>query len=169
VVPAPPATHNLITVSRVNTVLEQYERLMRPYDDFNDQRVILTSVSFAAAGNATIRWQYAGGGTLGGPRVVSVVNNLAASAITPAVRGTPATFNATINTILTAYPLPNGASSNMIVGEFFYAYQPVLFEALNALDAFFPFSFNIPPQVFVSRSFMAPRNGVLTALPPSFP
>lgn len=159
-------------------VLPQFLRIMQPYGDETRQAVIVTSIEKTADGDKTIRWQVAGGGTLSGcddfPEptcVTSIVNGRSPSAISAAVAGMAATFSPAADDAIDAYSV--SGSTNIIVTEAFYRYQPIMQDVLQAVPAagrdFSGFDYFLQPKIFVKRTYFLPRNGDLYSLPPSFP
>lgn len=153
--PYPPGT---INQTEIDAVFAQYTRIMSPYGADSRQRVIVTSVTREGAA-LTVKWQVAGGGTLTDD-VTSIVNgrtpgNMSAGS----VRNTPASFPAAFNTIL----IPFDDNDNMVVGEVFYRYSPILRNQLLAIGV------DIPEQTFTRYMFFKPRQGAMNALPPNFP
>lgn len=163
-----------------NNVFAQLSRIMDPYDDSTRQAAIMTSVE-KLNGNLFIRWQIAGGGSLSGcdsePTqncVLSIVNNLAPSAITAAVSGTRpgGTFANDAATLAGVVPTQTG-SVNLVVSEVFYRYDPILQSLLQGVGGASTgvggFNFFLPSRIYIKRTYFVPRNGPLLALPPAFP
>lgn len=144
-----------------NFVFTQVSRVMNPYNDPDDTRSIISSVTKGPnVAPPNINWQIAGGGNLNNADTVSIVNGLKPSEIDATVRGTVASFNATINAQLATMEL----DENMIVIENFYVYRPVVSEFLVSLGL--P---ALAETTLVSRVYTMPRYGKLRDLPPDFP
>jgi hypothetical protein len=145
-----------------NDVFPQYRRLMSPYEDEADRVAILTSVR-REGGQLLINWQVAGGGTLGGDTVRSIVND-AAPGYNTAVRGTEASFSGEAAEILSgANGMAEGES--MLVAEVFFYFRP-LFQNLRMGVP--EHQFSLGERVLSRRMFIYPRKGDLTTMPPDF-
>lgn len=154
-----PTTPGELDAFRLNGIFALYANLMEPFADASRQVVIAASVQRVAPDNI-VRWQAAGGGTLTGAEVLSVVNGLGPAAISPAATHNTNVSASGATTMRMSQMLPN---ENMVVTEVFYRYEPFLAEVLEG------FGFEIEPAILSRRIFMRPRNGELIHLPPSVP
>ncbi len=170
-----------ISVGEINAnVFPQITRIMGQYGDPGRQAAIITSVR-KLNGVMSVRWQIAGGGTLSGcdnesPAncVISEVNGLAPSAITPAVAGLAPSLPAAQADLLAGFTPTVTPSGNFIVSEVFYQYQPIFQSLLEGVGmaggtGAGGFRFALPPRIYVKRTYFIPRNGELLDLPPTFP
>jgi len=180
-----------ISIDELNiNVFPQLARMMENYSDPNRQSTILTSLHIRPPTGTrivTIDWQIAGGGGLSGtcdglvPNTcaVSIVNGLAPSAITPAVRNTVATFptaeGANALALIKALPEGDGADYTVVVNEVFYFYQPLLGSLVEDVglaggNGFAGYKFYLKPKIYVKRTYFVPRiETKLFDLPPTFP
>jgi Flp pilus assembly protein TadG len=142
-----------------NNAFNNIARMMDPYDDSADLAAIVTSVVRTSSGDKLIRWQIAGGGSLSNGDTKSVVNGLAPSAVSPAVRDTKTAFNADIE----AQVVDMQPGENFIVVEVFYNYEPILSDILTRFG-----SPTLAQTTMISRNFAMPRQGNLLDLPPNF-
>ena len=156
---------------------------MGEFEDAERQAVIITSVSSYGHSNR-INWQVSspGGGNTDNRLVgcdpaapyfqcvKSVVNGADPQASNPDVRDTFASFRGDPNSDiggLMPRPLPTG--ENMIISEVFYKYTPILEDVLKGLSIGQSAPYFLQERIYVKRTFFIPRNGALTALPPTFP
>jgi hypothetical protein len=178
-----------ISVAEVESnVFPQLARMMGAYSNPIDQSAILTSIRVtgpAATRSLKIEWQIAGGGSLSGtcdgltPNTCaqSIVNGLAPSAITAAVRDSvpfvPATVdNAPIKALIDGLPEQVDSSDyTVMVNEVFYFYRPLLGTLVEDVglaggSGFAGYKFFLKPKIFVKRTYFVPRiNGKLFDLP----
>lgn len=93
-----------VTQSQLDQIYTAAEQIMQPYSFGVDGRVMVSSVYKDGAASPTVRWQYAGGGTLSRSSQIGAVGSIAT--------------------------LPEGltlnASDNIIIAEVYYRYHPVL-------------------------------------------
>lgn len=144
-------------------VFPQLRRLLSPHDAEGDRIAILTSVR-NEGGRLLVKWQLAGGGSLGGTAVRSLVNG-AGPALDPGVRNSPANFSGDAAALLTG-PSGMAEGENMIVAEVFFHYRPLLRRLL--LSNRTGEQLDIGEAILVRRLFIRPRRGDLDQLPPSF-
>ena len=145
-----PPTVNEISVTRVAGAMNNFSRLMSPYDNAARQRVIITSIQRVGGANI-VRWRLSGGGSMG---LGSIINGAigGGATFTGARAGD---INAQLGTMM--------PDENMLVIETGYQFQPFLRPVLQT------FGLNIGQQTFRREHFFAPRFGLLEHLPPLVP
>ncbi len=153
----PPATLERkageINVTEVQNVMNQYERLVG--GDASKRVVILTSIDKLDAGVPVIRWQQSGGGTLAND-VRSVVTGSGPCGSCGASRLTRTSFGA-------GYDVSGmRPRENMVIGEVYYRYEPLLNPMLANLG------FDFQARTVSRLQMMLPRNGNLYCLPATF-
>jgi hypothetical protein len=158
-----------ISVANMNTnVFPQLDRMLSPYNDSTRSAVIVTSVE-RLNDALFVRWQIAGGGSLSGGEVKSIVNGLSPAGISGAVAGTTPSFPAEQAAAIAGYVPTVGNSANFIVTEVFYRYDPILQTVLQGVGGSIGFNFSLQSRVYVKRVYFVPRYGSLLALPSTFP
>ncbi len=154
-----------INVTRLTTeVFPQFHRMMGSYGNPAYEAIVMTSV-MKTSGGVKILWQrYSAGGDV---TVQSVVTN-AFPTNTSRSDGsscTTATFNADINTQLTTM-LPG---ENMLIGEVFFHYKPIVTSLLGVTTATGVGPFGVAERTISRQLFIHPRGGDLLTLPPNTP
>lgn len=151
---------NQINQDRLNNIADGYQSMMWPFGNPQRQAIIFTSV-VRQNGQSRVRWQYYRPGAQG----VTSITGFGPTTQTRSSSGPcpNAPFNSTINTELAT--MPNG--ENMIVGEVFYQYRPVLramLEGISGSNGGTPWF--IDNTLLSRRLFLHPRAGDLLGLPP---
>lgn len=177
-----PATQSPVSgeISRdevIANVFPQVGRIMEPYQDSKRQAVILSSIQ-VAGGIARVQWQIAStqdsltGCDTATPKhcVISIVSGLSPGAISPGVKGSVATLPTEMNSLIATQP----RTTNIMVAEVFYYYQPILSDVLQRVGRAggagpTGFRFFMSPRIFAKTMLFAPRNGEMLYLPPTFP
>ena len=143
-----------INGTRLREVLNQYELLMK--GDASKRVMMITSIQRVGVGGTVIRWKQSGGGTLSGATSV-VTTSPSACGSCLGVGMTPVALQADYNI--------SGmrANENMLIGEVFYYYEPLLNPLLSN------FGIDFQARILSRVMFMAPRGGTpLVCLPEGF-
>ena len=156
-----------IKETAIQDILNQYNRLMGTYGSDANEAVIFTSVVHHNGQNLE-RWQRTGGGTLSSG-VTSIVTGGAPTNFNRAIGDAcpPVPFNADTLSRMTGVT----ENENIIVGEVFYQYKPIVSSLLGVTSESTSHvgHFSIAPRLLSRRIFLHPRNGDLIDLPPSTP
>lgn len=146
-----------------NTIFPQFHRMLGSFGNTAREGIIVSSVINTPNNGLKLRWQQAQlGNDVAASR--SVVDGQARNTSGDTCFAAP--FNAEVNTLLGTMT----KGENMIVGEVFYFYKPLVSALLgvtSATPAYTGGGFSLKPQVISRRLYLHPRNGELVDLPPA--
>lgn len=139
-----------LTMAKIQSALAQFRRTMG--GAAGNRVMIVTSVQRVGLGDTLVRWQQSGGGSRSSG-VTSVVTQAGPCGGCADIAMQPVNMSA-------GYDISGmRADENMIVGEGYYYYTPMMNPLLSA------FGLDFPPRLLHRVMFMHPRGGDLVCLP----
>lgn len=161
-----PAGAVQISVDRVRTeIFPQFTRLMGVFGNEARQTVVLSSVINTPTRGLRLRWQQVSDNIL--PGITSIVTGSG-----PTNTSGSACADAPFPGVDVPLPGTMTYRENMIVGEVFYDYRPIVTSLLGVTQVMPTFTgggFGMNAQIIAKRLFLHPRNGDLVDLPPAHP